>query len=203
MATDTAFTMDTSAIKVGPGVTGEIGGDLRGLGCVRVLIVTDSRMADLSPVAVVAGSLGDAGIAAKVYDRVRVEPTDESFKDAIDFAIKGHFDGFVAVGGGSSIDTAKAANLYSTYPDDLLTYVNSPIGKGTPVPGPLKPLIAVFRPPPGPAARRPAWRSSITWKCAPRPASLTARYARPWGSWTRTTPGIYRRWWRRHRRWMS
>jgi hydroxyacid-oxoacid transhydrogenase len=143
MATETAFTMDTSAIKVGPGVTGEIGGDLRGLGCARVLIVTDSRMADLSPVAVVAGSLRDAGIAATVYDRVRVEPTDGSFKDAIDFAIEGHFDGFVAVGGGSSIDTAKAANLYSTYPDDFLTYVNPPIGEGTPVPGPLKPLIAV------------------------------------------------------------
>ena len=143
MATETAFTMDTSAIKVGPGVTGEIGGDLRGLGCGRVLIITDPRMAELSPVAVVADSLRDAGIAATVYDRVRVEPTDESFKDAIDFAIEGRFDGFVAVGGGSSIDTAKAANLYSTYPDDFLNYVNPPIGKGTPVPGPLKPLIAV------------------------------------------------------------
>ncbi len=143
MATETAFTMDTSAIKVGPGVTGEVGDDLGGLGCARVLIVTDPRMAELSPVTVVADSLRDAGIDATVYDRVRVEPTDESFKDAIDFAIEGHFDGFVAVGGGSSIDTAKAANLYSTYPDDILTYVNPPIGQGTPIPGPLQPLIAV------------------------------------------------------------
>ena len=143
MATETAFTMDTSAIKVGPGVTGEVGDDLGGLGRARVLIVTDPRMAELSPVTVVADSLRDAGIDATVYDRVRVEPTDESFKDAIDFAIEGHFDGFVAVGGGSSIDTAKAANLYSTYPDDILTYVNPPIGQGTPIPGPLQPLIAV------------------------------------------------------------
>ena len=41
------------------------------------------------------------------------------------------------------MDTAKAANLYATHPADFLTYVNPPIGEGRPVPGPLKPLIAV------------------------------------------------------------
>ncbi|MCH8219613.1 MAG: iron-containing alcohol dehydrogenase, partial [Planctomycetes bacterium] len=82
-------------------------------------------------------------IDAVLYDRVRIEPTDVSFKDAIQFAIDGAFDGYVAVGGGSTIDTAKAANLYATYPADLLTYVNPPIGEGRPVPGQLRPLIAI------------------------------------------------------------
>jgi hydroxyacid-oxoacid transhydrogenase len=72
-----------------------------------------------------------------------VEPTDRSFRDAIEVASGQPFDAFVAVGGGSVIDTAKAASLYSTYPADLLDYVNPPIGKGLPVPGPLKPLFAV------------------------------------------------------------
>ncbi|MGI9255009.1 MAG: hydroxyacid-oxoacid transhydrogenase, partial [Thermomicrobiales bacterium] len=84
-----------------------------------------------------------AGIDAVLYSRTRVEPTDTSFKEAAAFAADGGFDGFVAVGGGSVIDTAKAANLYSTYPDDFLAYVNPPIGAGKPVPGPLKPLIAI------------------------------------------------------------
>jgi hydroxyacid-oxoacid transhydrogenase len=72
-----------------------------------------------------------------------VEPTDASFKDAAKFAAAGKFDGYVAVGGGSTMDTAKAADLYATYPpDDFLDYVNAPIGRARPVPGPLKPLIA-------------------------------------------------------------
>ena len=79
-----------------------------------------------------------------LYDRVRVEPTDLSFRDAIQFAESVTVDGIVAVGGGSVIDTAKAVNLYTTYPPaDFLDYVNAPIGKAMPVPGPLKPLIAI------------------------------------------------------------
>jgi hydroxyacid-oxoacid transhydrogenase len=89
-------------------------------------------------------SLESNRLSAMLYDRVRVEPSDESFLDAIDFAKQGNYDSFVAVGGGSTIDTAKAVNLYTTHPPaDFLDYVNPPIGKGLPVPGPLKPLIAI------------------------------------------------------------
>lgn len=143
MQHETAFTMDTSSIKYGPGVTREIGSDMANLGCKRVMVVTDPRVAKLEPVAVVLDALRAEGIDAVVYDQTRVEPTDQSFQDAIDFARAGNFDGYVAVGGGSSMDTAKAANLYATYPADFLTYVNPPIGQGQPVPGPVKPLIAV------------------------------------------------------------
>ena len=87
-------------------------------------------------------SLRSAGIETVVYDEVRVEPTDASFQQATRFAERGHFDGYISLGGGSVIDTAKAANLYSTYPADFLAYVNAPIGEGQPIPGPLKPHIA-------------------------------------------------------------
>jgi hydroxyacid-oxoacid transhydrogenase len=143
MRYETAYTMDTSSIKYGPGVTREVGHDMSHWGARRVMVVTDPHLAAAEPVHVVLEALRDAGIDAVLFDQVRVEPTDESFGAAIAFATDGRFDGFVAVGGGSTIDTAKAANLYATYPADFLAYVNPPIGHGQPVPGRLKPLIAV------------------------------------------------------------
>jgi hydroxyacid-oxoacid transhydrogenase len=100
-------------------------------------------MADSEAVRTALGALIDEKIDAVLFDQVSVEPTDVSFREAADFATDSRFDGYVAVGGGSSIDTAKAANLYATYPADLLTYVNAPIGEGRPVPGPLRPLVAI------------------------------------------------------------
>lgn len=139
-----AFEMAASSVRFGAGVTREVGQDLLDLGVRRALVVTDSNLLGRSPVQTVLASLHDAGIEAVVYDRVRVEPTDLSFKDAIAFAREHASDGIVAVGGGSVIDTAKAVNLYTTYPPaDFLDYVNAPIGRALPVPGPLKPLIAI------------------------------------------------------------
>ncbi len=141
---ETAFELSTSNIRYGPGVTREIGMDLEDMGIKRVMVLTDSNLRKLPPVNTVLETLEKQKIEYATYDRVHVEPTDESLKDAIEFARSGSFDAFVAVGGGSTIDTGKAANLYSTYPpQDFLDYVNSPIGKGLPVPGQLKPLIAI------------------------------------------------------------
>jgi len=143
MKLETAFSMDTSGIKYGPGVTREIGWDMEEQGSHRVMVLTDANLTESEAVAVTLESLRKHGIDAVLFDQVSVEPTDISFKEAIKFAEDGNFDGFVAVGGGSSMDTAKAANLYLTHPADFMTYVNPPIGKGTPIPGPLKPLVAV------------------------------------------------------------
>jgi len=143
MPHETVLTMSSAAIKYGFGATREVGFDLKELGAARVMVVTDSRLAELSPVATVLESLKREGIEAVLFAETRIEPTDGSLKDAVRFAQEGRFDGFVGVGGGSCIDTAKAANLYSTYPADFLTYVNAPIGAGKAVPGPLKPMVGI------------------------------------------------------------
>ncbi|KAJ8387653.1 hypothetical protein AAFF_G00152030 [Aldrovandia affinis] len=143
-ATDYAFEMACSNIRYGEGVTREIGMDLQNLGARNVCLMTDSNLTRLPPVKAVLDSLAKHGVTYKCYDKVRVEPTDASFKEAIGFAKGGAFDAYVAVGGGSVIDTCKAANLYACHPEaDFLDFVNAPIGKGKPITGPLKPLIAV------------------------------------------------------------
>src|SRR5579883_3118785 len=144
MRNETAFEMATSSVRFGAGVTREVGMDLADLGARQVLVLTDPMLRSLPPVHTVLASLEDSHLSYVVYDRVRVEPTDESFQDAIHFARQTPWDAIVAVGGGSTLDTAKAVNLYVCYPPaDFLDYVNPPIGKGMPVPGPLKPLIAI------------------------------------------------------------
>ena len=142
MLLDTAYEIATSNIRFGPGTTKEIGMDLKDQGLKRVMVLTDPNLRQQAPVQTALAAIAEAGVEYALFDQVRVEPTDASFKAAIAYAQQG-FDGFVAVGGGSVMDTAKAANVYTTYPADFLTYVNAPIGRGEPVPGPLKPLIAV------------------------------------------------------------
>ena len=137
-----AFTVDASAVTFGRGALAEAGDHLRALGCTRVALFTDGLLAKLEHVAVVERSVREAGIDVVVYDEVHVEPTDASFLHATAFAREGRFDGYVSVGGGSVIDTCKAAILYATYPAELLAYVNKPIGEGRPVPGPLPPHVA-------------------------------------------------------------
>ena len=143
MSNDSAFELATSSIRFGPGVTRELALDLADAGIKRVMVVTDPYLKELPPLAAVLESLNKEGMDVSLYDKAQVEPTDVSFKEAIQYATDGEFEGFVAVGGGSVIDTTKAANLYSTYPADFYDYLNAPIGKGKPIPGPLKPLFAV------------------------------------------------------------
>jgi len=139
-----AFEMVTSSLRFGPGVTREVGMDLADLGAKRVMVLTDGNLRDMAPVQRALEAIAEQKINFALFDRARVEPTDKSLKEAIEFARSEPFDAFVAVGGGSTIDTAKVANLYSTYPPkDFLDYVNSPIGKGKPIPGELKPLFAL------------------------------------------------------------
>lgn len=143
MANDTAFQMAASNVRFGQGVTAEIGMDLQAMGVKKTLVVMDPALVDLPTGEVVRRALEQSHIGYDIFSEVSVEPTDASFKRAAEVACDGQYDSFVAVGGGSTIDTCKAANLYATYPAEFFTYVNAPIGAGRPVPGPTKPLIAI------------------------------------------------------------
>jgi hydroxyacid-oxoacid transhydrogenase len=141
---ETVFTYGAPQLKFGPGASDEIGYDLSQYGVSRALIVTDSGVAATGIPQRVAAQMATFGIEARVFDGVHVEPTDESMNAAIEQArASGPWDAFVAVGGGSSIDTAKAVNLLLTNPGTLMDYINAPVGQARAPVNPLKPLIAV------------------------------------------------------------
>src|SRR5262245_35584320 len=108
MVHDNAIEMATSQIRFGPGTTREVGMDLTDMGVRRVMLLIDPKLRNLPAAAALVESLERERIAFAQFDRIRVEPSDESFWEAIEFAKREPFDGFVALGGGSTMDTAKA-----------------------------------------------------------------------------------------------
>lgn len=144
MSGETVFTYGSPSLKFGSGASDEIGFDLSQLGVRRVLVVTDPGVAATGHPQRIAERMGGFGIESRVFDGVHVEPTDISFNEAIDYARQtGPWDAYVAVGGGSSIDTAKAVNLLTTNEGELMDYVNAPVGKARAPENILKPLVAV------------------------------------------------------------
>ncbi len=143
MTSETIFTMDTSTIKFGVEAMREAGEDLQILGVRKAMLLCDPNLTGSDALQRLTGVLDQSEIEWDLFNGIRTEPSLDSFQEAVAFAEQGQFDGFVAFGGGSTIDTAKVANLFTTYPADFFRYVNAPIGQGSPVPGPLKPLVGI------------------------------------------------------------
>ena len=140
---ETIFTMEATPLKYGPGASEETGWELGRMGVGRVMLVSDPGVVRAGITGRIVELIEAEGIEVEVWDRSRVEPTADSFQAAADFAVDGGFDGFVAVGGGSSIDTTKVSDLIATHGGEIIEYVNAPVGGGKKPPGPLKPLLAV------------------------------------------------------------
>ncbi|WP_028058481.1 hydroxyacid-oxoacid transhydrogenase [Candidatus Solirubrobacter pratensis] len=140
---ETVFTLEATPIKFGPGAANDAGWELKRLGVERALLVTDPGVLATGHPDRIRELIEHDGIEVVVYDRARVEPTIESFEEAVEFAKDAGVDGFVSVGGGSSIDTAKVADLVTTHPADVMSYVNPPVGEGRKPQAPLKPHLAI------------------------------------------------------------
>src|ERR671924_308508 len=140
---ETVFTLEATPIKFGPGAVADAGWELKRLGVKRALLVTDPGVRKLGHPDRIKDIIEREGIEVVVYDKARVEPTVDSFQEAADFALEHEVDGFVSVGGGSSIDTAKTANLIITHPAPVIDYVTPPVGEGRKPPSALKPHLAI------------------------------------------------------------
>ena len=137
------FTIEATPIKFGPGASGDVGWELGRLGVRRAMLVSDPGVTAAGITGRITELIDSAGIDCVAFDRAAVEPTLQSFEEACEFAVDGCFDGFVGLGGGSSLDTAKAADLVATHPAPIMDYVYPPIGGGRKPPSALKPLLAI------------------------------------------------------------
>jgi hydroxyacid-oxoacid transhydrogenase len=140
---ETIFTMEATPLKYGPGASEEVGWEINRLGVSRVMVVSDPGVVEAGITPRIQELIEAEGIEVEVFDKARVEPTANSFQEAADFAKEGEFDGFVAVGGGTSIDTAKVSDLIATHGGEIMDYVNAPVGGGEAPPSPLRPLLAI------------------------------------------------------------
>ena len=140
---ETVFTMEATPIKYGRGAAEEVGWEVGRLGMNRIMLVSDPGVIQAGITGRIVELIEAEGVEVEVWDRSRVEPTADSLQAAADFARDGNFDGFVAVGGGTSIDTAKVSDLIATHGGEIMDYVNAPVGDGKKPPSPLKPLLAV------------------------------------------------------------
>ena len=177
MERETIFTLEATPIKFGPGAAADAGWELQRLGVTRAFLVTDPGVAAAGHAERVRAAVDAAGIAVVVYDRARVEPTLDSLQDAADAARDAGVDGFVSVGGGSAIDTAKVADLITSHPAPVMDYVNAPVGEGRKPPSPLSPTWRSRRRR-ARARRRRRSPSSTCPSCGSSRASRTATCAR-------------------------
>ncbi len=139
---ESAFTVDSSRVTFGRGCLAEAGPRAQRLGIRRLALFTDVRVKALPVFATVMRSLAAAAVDVALYDEVHVEPTDASIDHAARFAVAAQVDGYLSLGGGSVIDTCKAANLLATNAGALLDFVNAPLGRARPVTTPLGPHLA-------------------------------------------------------------
>lgn len=101
----------------GPGARKELPGAIRGLGKSKVLVVTDKGLLQFGVAKMVTDVLDEAGISYEIFSEVKPNPTVSNVKAGIDAFKKTQADILVAIGGGSSIDTAKAIGIVIANPD--------------------------------------------------------------------------------------
>ncbi|PRH87918.1 alcohol dehydrogenase [Labrys okinawensis] len=142
-ANETVFTLEATQLKFGNGAVEELDWELKRLGLRKILLVADPRLRRLGMTERVTDIIARAGVEISVFENILVEPTIESLGEAAAFAASRDVDGFVALGGGSTIDTAKVANLIRSHGGAIIDYVNAPVGGGRKPPSPLRPLIAI------------------------------------------------------------
>jgi len=137
-----SFSIAMPKLTFGRGSLDELGARTARTGAANIVLFTDPHLQDGAIVAKAQASLRAAGITFRVYSDIDVEPSDETVDRAARFLDDAPYDGVVSIGGGSVIDTAKAALAVSEHKIPVIRFFAPPIGEGVPIAGPVKTHIA-------------------------------------------------------------
>ncbi|MBW2624459.1 MAG: iron-containing alcohol dehydrogenase, partial [Deltaproteobacteria bacterium] len=137
------ITFTTVPVKFGLGAAEETGYEVKRLGAKKVLICTDKTVAVAGHPDAIKSNIEKQGIGVDIYDNIHIEPTDKSIEKMAADLQGTDYDLYLALGGGSVIDSTKITNLLLTHPAPIMDYLNKPIGLAKPIPGPLKPTLAM------------------------------------------------------------
>lgn len=137
-----SFTVAMPRLTVGRGTLSELGERTAALGLERVALFTDPYLLDGPLVAIARQSLTQAGVAFEIFSDIRVEPDDDSVQRGAHFLSKTNCQGMVSVGGGSVIDTAKAALVLHRHGGEIIDFFAKPIGNGRVIEQALLPHVA-------------------------------------------------------------
>ncbi|AKL96441.1 alcohol dehydrogenase, class IV [Clostridium aceticum] len=117
----TSFNVFVPAI-MGSGASLRTGIKVREMGCKKVLMVYDKGLKDVGIADVIVQNIQSAGVETVIFDKVVPDPPDTMIEEAAEIAKSEGVDGIVAVGGGSSMDTAKGINVLINNPPPIMKY---------------------------------------------------------------------------------
>lgn len=101
----------------GPGARKELPGVVERLGFKKALVVTDKGLMQFGVAKMVLDVMDEAGIAYDIFDDVKPNPTVTNVKSGVEACKKAQADFIVAIGGGSSMDTAKGIGIVVNNPE--------------------------------------------------------------------------------------
>ncbi len=121
-------------LRVGAGASRQLVATLAELGLARPLLVTDPLMQSCGYCARLQAPLESAGIAYGLFSDCVPDPTTDSVYAALAVLRAGDYDCVVALGGGSSLDTAKAVAVLAEHGGSMRDYkVPRQVDSGLPI----------------------------------------------------------------------
>jgi alcohol dehydrogenase len=118
----------------GEGCAAQIGPHAVKLGATKVMVVSDPGVVRAGITKPVIDSITGAGLEAEIYDAVEPDPRIQIVEAALEMFTSKGCDLIVAVGGGSAMDTAKAAAILATNPGQLRSYEGWEKFQNAPIP---------------------------------------------------------------------